>query len=272
MGVHLAVLKSLPKVIDNSIEGEVHPDYKKDNGKRIAENGVLDENTMGHRFYAAIRINGVPYRVKTTIKETRGKGITPYNYQVTELELLKSGSESSDALSNSNYVNVANLLRGVEKSYDKGKKLLDESKITENPSSEQESQLTDVSAKEAEEDDLFRTNDQANDKISANDLVKLGAADRQAVIGYLDKMPSAPISVISNAEDIESQVDLSKEAKMELSELLSDGDTLAGYCRESKKNLYICKRNSAESGRFYIAVDSRPRKCTCNCGCECSCR
>ena len=103
----------------------------------------------------------------------------------------------------------------------------------------QESQLSEVSKNEAEEDDLFRTNDQANDKISANDLAKLGAADRQAVIGYLDKMPSAPISVISNAEDIESQVDLSKEAKMELSELLSDSDTLAGYCRESKKSIYL---------------------------------
>jgi hypothetical protein len=48
------------------------------------------------------------------------------------LELLISGSETSDALSNSNIkslktISGAKLLKGVEKSYDKGVKLLDAS-------------------------------------------------------------------------------------------------------------------------------------------------
>ena len=40
LGVHLAVLKELPKVIDHSIEGEIHPDYKKVNKLRSNDNGV----------------------------------------------------------------------------------------------------------------------------------------------------------------------------------------------------------------------------------------
>lgn len=127
LGVHLAALKSLIAIIDNSIEAEVHADYAKTNGKRAAANGVLDSNILIHRYYGASRIDGKLYRVKTTIKETREGGKAPYNYQVTELELLISGSETSDALSNSNRIDAAKLLKGVEKSYDSGKKLLEES-------------------------------------------------------------------------------------------------------------------------------------------------
>ena len=128
LGVHMAALKKLPSIINSSLEVEIHADYSKKDGKRNAENGIRDSSTLIHRFYGAIKIDGIIYRVKTTIKEVRDKKITPYNYQVTELELLISGSESSDALSNSNFVDVAKLLQGVEKSYDSGKKLLDESK------------------------------------------------------------------------------------------------------------------------------------------------
>jgi hypothetical protein len=46
LGVHLAVLKKLPEVIDKSIEVEIHPDYKKKDGKRRAENGVDKDNLL----------------------------------------------------------------------------------------------------------------------------------------------------------------------------------------------------------------------------------
>lgn len=61
------------------------------------------------------------------IRESQGAYGAEDYYQVTELELLKSGSETSDALSNPNRLDVAKLLKGVEKSYDSGKKLLEES-------------------------------------------------------------------------------------------------------------------------------------------------
>ena len=131
LGVHLAALKMLPEIINENIEAEIHVDYVKGNGKRSASNGIGNPDILIHRMFGAITIDGALYRVKTTIKEDRNERVTPYNYQVTELELLISGSETSDALSNSNSISAANLLQGVEKSYDPGKKLLEESRLSD---------------------------------------------------------------------------------------------------------------------------------------------
>lgn len=129
LGAHLAVLTELPNVIDNSIEVEEHPDYKKVNGKRIGENGIGDANMLVHRMYGVINIDCNIYRVKTTMHERYKKGNTPHDYRVTKIELLISGSPTSNALSNSigsgEFYNstypLSKLLQNVEKSYDKGK-------------------------------------------------------------------------------------------------------------------------------------------------------
>lgn len=188
LGVHLAVLSQLPNVINNSVEVEEHPDYKKVNGKRKTENGVGDSNLLVHRMYGAVQIDGNTYRVKTTMHEHYVKGNAPHDYRVTKIELLISGSPTSNALSNSigevldgqttkplsvssrksNTPNdielldstdgertglsssyqsnsngvgtpnseleaypLAKLLQDVVKSYDLGKKLLDESKLAD---------------------------------------------------------------------------------------------------------------------------------------------
>ena len=101
------------------------------------------------------------YRVKTTMQEFRGgEENKPHSYEVTKIELLDTpgtavlpdsspldmtpsnsknitseGSEKaneSDSLplnsATNGYISTAKLLQGVEKSYDSGKKLLDESK------------------------------------------------------------------------------------------------------------------------------------------------
>ena len=62
-----------------------------------------------------------------------------YAYEVTKIELLISGSPTSNALSNSNvrsnvsdvFVSGAKLLNNLEKSYEKDKNLLNESKIAD---------------------------------------------------------------------------------------------------------------------------------------------
>ena len=132
LGIHLAVLKELKAIINASIEVEEHADYRKINGARSIANGLQSEDVLMHRFYGAVTIDGVLYRVKTSFKEMLDVSKThPYNYQVTELELLISGSKASDALSNPSSITGAKLLNGVEKSYDAGKKILDE-----NPKSE----------------------------------------------------------------------------------------------------------------------------------------
>lgn len=153
IGVHLAALKKLPEIIKESIEAEVHPDYDKLNGIRNAEN-ITNPETLIHRFYGAANVDGTIYRVKTTMREYRDKNRSPlaHSYEITQIELLEAPSDgvinnSGEPLamtSNSSNVEptvspkdsgaphrIANLLKGVEKSYDPGKKLLEESEKSE---------------------------------------------------------------------------------------------------------------------------------------------
>ena len=189
LGVHLSVLPKLTDVIHESIEAEIHADYKKgEDGTRGIENGY-GKGVLVHRLYGAVEIDGKTYRVKTTMQEFRGgEENKPHSYEVTKIELLDSpgkqenpdrpplvssnnsidnkielpdapgtavlpdsspldttpsnsknitseGSEKaneSDSLplnsTTNGYISTAKLLQGVEKSYDSGKKLLDESK------------------------------------------------------------------------------------------------------------------------------------------------
>nr|WP_311490394.1 PBECR2 nuclease fold domain-containing protein [uncultured Alloprevotella sp.] len=143
LGVHLSVLKTLPNVIANSIEVEEHADYAKDkSSKRSAENEVNAQSLM-HRFYGAVNIDGKLYRVKTTIREyaDTNRNANAHNYELTKIELLDApsvgGIETSNrpvAMTSNSSISVAKLLKDVEKSYDSGKKVLDESrKADENP-------------------------------------------------------------------------------------------------------------------------------------------
>lgn len=149
IGVHLAALKKLPEIIGNSIEAEVHADYHKDSRQvRTSEAGYNPDNLI-HRFYGAANIDGAIYRVKTTIIESGiGQKNKPHSYEVTTMELTEepagqgwheragtastlsrySGSSSETGMAVHTFtLPVAKLLKGAEKSYDSGKKLLDES-------------------------------------------------------------------------------------------------------------------------------------------------
>lgn len=132
--VHLSVLPKLTDVIHESIEAEIHPDYKKgEDGTRGVENGY-GEGVLVHRLYGAVELDGKMYRVKTTMQEFRGgEENKPHSYEVTKIELLDSPGkrETPDRpplVSSNNSIDTAKLLQGVEKSYDSSKKLLDESK------------------------------------------------------------------------------------------------------------------------------------------------
>ncbi|MDD6593585.1 MAG: hypothetical protein PUF09_04875 [Bacteroidales bacterium] len=100
---HLAIIPQLREVIAESVMAETHPDYNKGrDGKRSPENGYNPDNLI-HRCYGAISIDGQEYRIKLTLKETSGnrKSKKAYSYEVTKIELLISGSPTSNALSNS---------------------------------------------------------------------------------------------------------------------------------------------------------------------------
>lgn len=135
IGVHLSVLKKLPQVIAGSAEVEIHPDYKKGmDGKRLVENGYNPELLI-HRFYGVIEIKGQAYRVKTTIQENLDckKNNNPHSYEVTKIEMLDLRPSIPLAPARQfspaeRYpVGLTKLLQGIEKSYDPGKKVLEES-------------------------------------------------------------------------------------------------------------------------------------------------
>ena len=142
IGVHLAVLTKLPEIIRESVEAEIHPDYRKGpDGKRRIENGY-DDDKLIHRFYGTVSIEEKPYRVKTTIQESKTptEAIKPHSFEVTEIELLPEDNSSIKMEPTaSDYQGqlphgTAKLLKGIEKSYDSGKFLLEESeKASESP-------------------------------------------------------------------------------------------------------------------------------------------
>ena len=136
IGVNLAALKVLPEIISASVEAEVHADYTKGkDGVREADNPINDE-TLVHRFYGAVNIGGLIYRVKTTMREFRdvNTATNAHSYEVTEIELLEAPSDNTKnstvrplAMTSNSSIEVAKLLKDVEKSYDPGVKLLDAS-------------------------------------------------------------------------------------------------------------------------------------------------
>ena len=131
---HLSVLKVLPQIIEESIEVEIHADYRKVNGERSINNPI-DKTVLIHRFYGAIKMVNNVYKVKTTIKEHRDpiRSNTPYCFEVIKIMLLDesnsiiwvaNGPNSIGGLS----INAPKILQNVEKSYDKEKFLLEETK------------------------------------------------------------------------------------------------------------------------------------------------
>lgn len=133
--VHYAVMKVLPAVIREGIEAETHPNFNKIGDARKIEYGY-DKHLLVHRVYGAVDIDGVVYRVKITMKENmqdRSLPNKPYTYEVTDISTKIEPLEAIDAQAqghgshSNNSISVANLLKNVEMSYDKGKKLLDES-------------------------------------------------------------------------------------------------------------------------------------------------
>lgn len=95
------------------------------------ENGHGDD-ILVHRFYGACDIEGNLYRVKTTMLEFRDETRTnrPHSYEVTKIELLDglSNSPRREMVGSNPSISAAKLLNNVEKSYDFGKNLLEESK------------------------------------------------------------------------------------------------------------------------------------------------
>lgn len=187
-GVHLAVLNHLDKVIGESIEIEEHPDYIKKNGKRNPENG-FNENILVHRFVGAIKVDGKEYRVKTTMLEYKQADMASreYAYDVTKIEVLDDTTPNTpDDLDRAakGLLPLAKVIKNLEKSYDSGKKILDESKNAD------------------ESTDLYRDPDEAED------IQPLGrAATERGIADFERETGIAGAVEISSAEQIPETLD-----------------------------------------------------------------
>ena len=163
-GVHLAVAEHLDEVIGASIEVEEHPDYlKNEHGER--DTRKVNADALMHRFYGAITVEGKSYRVMTLMREDRNVGNGVHAYEVTKIEVLDgqttkplsvSSRKSNTPNGRSNvsdvFVSGVKLLNNLEKSYDSGKKILDESKIAD------------------ESTDLYRDPDEVEDILNDQNL------------------------------------------------------------------------------------------------------
>ena len=100
-------------------------DYPKTEEGRIPT--IYNPQNIMHRLYGAIRINGEVYLVKTTIKEPikTNNPSKAQSYEINEIELVAGQNKRVMPLYrySTNSISAANLLKGVEKSYDPGKKL-----------------------------------------------------------------------------------------------------------------------------------------------------
>ena len=144
LDIHLSVLVGLKDIIAKSIDVEIHPDYKKGDDKvRRIENGVNYDKLI-HRLYGSITIEGKLYRVKTTMQEFKGNEKNkPHSYEVTKIELLENEvllnkpadntmqATYNNSIKSNNSISLAKLLKGVEKSYEKGTKLLNYAHLLE---------------------------------------------------------------------------------------------------------------------------------------------
>ena len=254
---HLAIIPQLREVIAESVMAETHPDYNKGkDGNRSAENGYNPDNLI-HRCYGAISIDGQEYRVKLTLKENPSQtSRKAYTYEVTKIELLDSTDGertglSSSYQSNSNGVGshpqpkvgssypLAKLLQNVGKSYEKGKNLLDESKIAD------------------ESTDLYRDPDETEDIWNDQSLglqERITAAATRLANNHRDNKTlrnDAMRAIGGNLSDLRKAMSLQRTFDMttvkrvaDLSRVLMNNGYLNGLTQQEVKRLLAAVKNS----------------------------
>lgn len=135
-GVHLALAEHIHEVIGASIEVEEHPDRMKVEGER--SNNQFNPNSLMHRFYGVVLVDGHPYRVMTLMREEKnpavGNGM--HAYEVQKIEVLDEETPNTPNGTDSQNHNglsypVAKVIEKVEKTMESGKNLLEESKIAD---------------------------------------------------------------------------------------------------------------------------------------------
>ena len=112
--IHFAALQRLRDIIRESFVAERHPDYTKEGGVRSPKNAV---NRMVDIvvLYGCVSLGGIPYRAKTTLKETKypGQPTKAYSYEISSIEVLAGNCRIEIRPNATTSMSVASLLNGV---------------------------------------------------------------------------------------------------------------------------------------------------------------
>lgn len=253
---HLAIIPQLREVIAESVMAETHPDYNKGrDGKRSPENGYNPDNLI-HRCYGAISIDGQEYRVKLTLKENPSQtSRKAYTYEVTKIELLDSTDGERTGLSSSYQSNsngshtskvnalvpvaVAKVIKNVEKSYDTGKNLLEQSKLAD--------ESTDLYRDPEETEDIW--NDQSlglQERITAA-ATRLANNHRDNKTLRHDAMRAigGNLSDLRKAMSLQRTFDMTTVKRVaDLARVLMNNGYLNGMTQQEVKRLLAAVKNS----------------------------
>ncbi len=141
INAYVALLDQFKEVFNTSELVETHLDYpktKNDEGIKGDRSDELKPNpgTLMHRMFSAVSQDGDVFTAKFTVKETLNKGSNNplHAYEVTEIELSddtgmqiygnKTEVPGTQLDHPNNSITGAKLLKGFEKKYDKGEKLI----------------------------------------------------------------------------------------------------------------------------------------------------
>ncbi len=244
--VHLSLAEHVDEVIANSIEVEEHPDYQKnERGERDTQK--VNGGALMHRFYGAVTIDGKPYRVMTLMREEkRSNGMRNgvHAYEVQKIEVLDETPNTpngTDGLNSELEASsaVAKLLQNVGKSYEKEKKLLDESKISD------------------ESTDLYRDPDETEDIWNDQSMglqERITAAATRLANNHRDNKTlrnDAMRAIGGNLSDLRKAMSLQRTFDMttvkrvaDLARVLMNNGYLNGLTQQEVKRLLAAVKNS----------------------------
>ena len=129
------MLNHIDKIIGESIEVEEHPDRRKTKGER--DNYSINRDTLMHRFYGVVKVDGKYYSVMTLMRENKNpnEGNGFYSYEVINVEVSNEYSpDTSIGVGTPNSeleaYPLAKIIEKVGKTMEPGKKLLGEGEKT----------------------------------------------------------------------------------------------------------------------------------------------
>jgi len=163
-------LSHVPEILSSSVLVEEHRDRTKVDGVRKSENPSDPNIEKVQVYYGPVKINGKLYRVKTTVPVFMTGNNRIRGYEIGNMELSSPtptvDSQGVGRLRTSS-ISLANLLKNVEFSYEKGKKILDEIDKSDSdaPTTPSEAEEGGVLYREVDDDEQKRLDSEPTVKV-----------------------------------------------------------------------------------------------------------